>query len=120
MSKNKNLYRPGNIESHCNSLANQYLLLSAIFAAIITQEIENDDDLNVLGNFLIALGSDLTLTSATRSTCKAKFEDECSLPEEIEDVSDRGFSIVDSTKKARKVKRKYVKKVKKIPNKQRL
>jgi hypothetical protein len=120
MPKNKSLYRPYNIESHCNSLANQYLILVTIFAAIISQEIENDDDLGILASFLVALSDQLALASATRATCKATFEDECSLPAEIEDVSDRGFPIVDSTKKARKVKRKYVKKVKKTPNKQRL
>lgn len=116
MPKTNYTYRDFDINNHCNNLANQYLILVTIFAAIISQEIENDEDLGILGSFLISLGEEISLASETRISCKAKFEDEGYLSGQIEDVFDRGFKDNDN-KNLRKVRRKYIKKVKKNPKK---
>lgn len=99
MSKSKNLYyRSCNSDDYCNNLANQYLVLVSIFSVIISQEIEDDEDLGVLGSFLVALGEEISLASEIRTACKNKFED----------VFDR--SISNKHKKVKKIKRKYIKK----------
>lgn len=116
MPKTNYLYRDFDVNSHCNNLANQYLILVTIFAAIISQEIENDEDLGILGSFLISLGEEISLASETRIACKAKFEDEGYFSGEIEDVFDRGFKSTDK-KKIYKVKKKYIKKVRKSQKK---
>ena len=45
------------------------IILGAIISAIIYQEIQNDDDLNTIGNLLIAIGSNLVLGVGQRSSC---------------------------------------------------
>src|SRR3712207_7366254 len=59
---------------NCNALANQYMVLVAIFASLLSQEIEDDEDLGILGSFLIALGEELSLASEIRILCKSKLE----------------------------------------------
>ena len=39
----------------CKGLADQYMTLVTIYAAIINQEFDNADDLEILAEFLIAL-----------------------------------------------------------------
>lgn len=113
MLKNKHSYREFDINTHCSNLANQYLILVTIFAAIISQEIENDEDLGILGSFLIALGEEISLASETRIACKSKFNEENSLENEVEDVFDRGLTKSNTSKSNSKVKKKYIKRVKK-------
>ena len=91
---------------NCNTYANQYMILVAIFASIISEEIEDDEDLGILGSFLVALGEELSLASEIRISCKAKFQDEGGFEGDIEDVFDRSY-IGNRTKK---VKQKVVKK----------
>lgn len=90
--------------NHCNSIANQYIVLTSIFAAIISQEIENDEDLGILGSFLIALGEEVSLASEIRIACKAKLENNTSLSEETEDV------FIRSTPTRKKIRKKHIKK----------
>lgn len=106
MPRIRSLYNKCNIDDYCNSMANQYLILVSIFSVIISQEIENDEDLGILGSFLVALGEELALASEMRIACKNKFEDESSSI--VEDVFDRG--IHNKPKKVKKIKRKYVRK----------
>ena len=107
MSRSKNFYyRNCNSDEYCNNLANQYLVLVSIFSVIISQEIEDDEDLGVLGSFLVALGEEISLASEMRIACKNKFEDDSSSV--VEDVFDR--SISNKYKKIKKIKRKYIKK----------
>lgn len=110
MPKIRNVHRNCNIESYCNSLSNQYLVLVTIFAAIISQEIENDEDLGILGSFLVALGEEIALSSEIRIACKAKFENENTSEGTVEDVFDRCSS--NQPKKITKVKKKYIRRKK--------
>ena len=99
MSKSKNFYyRSFNSDEYCNNWANQYLVLVSIFSVIISQEIEDDEDLGVLGSFLVALGEEISLASDMRVACKNKFED----------TFDR--SVSNKSKRIKKIKRKYIKK----------
>lgn len=106
MPKIKNIHRNYNIEKCCNNMANQYLILVTIFATIISEEIENDEDLGILGSFLITLGEELALASEIRIACKEKLEHESSSEEIVEDIFDRSSPI--RTRKVKKIKRKYV------------
>jgi len=107
MSRYRNFYnRSCSSDEYCNNLANQYLVLISIFSVIISQEIEDDEDLGVLGSFLVALGEEISLASELRIACKNKFEDDSSSV--VEDVFDR--SISNKYKKVKKIKRKYIKK----------
>lgn len=116
--KDYSRYCDFDLNQHCNNIANQYLILVSIYAAIISQEIENDEDLGILGSFLVALGEELSLASELRIACKAKFEEENSNFEEIEDVFDRGISRRNGSHK--KSQKKYIKKIRKKYNKKRL
>ena len=40
----------------CKGVADQYLTLVTIYAAIVNQEFDNADELEVFADFLIALG----------------------------------------------------------------
>jgi len=114
MSRSKNFYyRNYNSDEYCNNLANQYLVLVSIFSVIISQEIEDDEDLGILGSFLVALGEEISLASEMRIACKDKFEDESSPI--VEDVFDRSIpkKSNNNSKKVKKIKSKYIKKDKK-------
>lgn len=106
----KIVHRNCNIDQYCLNLSNQYLILVTIFAAIISQEIENDEDLGILGSFLITLGEEISLSSETRIACKSRFEEnDISSEEVIKDVFDRGIpnKLKDkrTTKKIKKIKK---------------
>lgn len=114
MPKKKIVHRNCNIDQYCLNLSNQYLILVTIFAAIISQEIENDEDLGILGSFLITLGEEISLSSETRIACKSRFEEnDISSEEVIKDVFDRG--IPNKLKDKRTTKK--IKKIKKIRRK---
>ena len=93
-----------NSANHCNSIANQYIIMVSIFAAIISQEIENDEELGILGSFLISLGEEIALASEVRIACKAKLENDTTLSEVTEDV------FVRSPSKNKRLKRRVIKK----------
>lgn len=101
MSRNKYYPSGSNFNSinHCNSIANQYIIMVSIFAAIISQELGDDEALGILGSFLISLGEEVALASEVRIACKAKLENESNLPEESEDV------FIRSHKKVKRIKR---------------
>ncbi len=118
MPKKKIVHRNCNVDQYCLNLSNQYLVLVTIFAAIISQEIENDEELGILGGFLVALGEEIELSSEIRIACKAKFEDnnepsESGIENIIEDVFDR--SIPNKSRAPNKQKK--IKKIKKIRKK---
>lgn len=94
----------------CNNIANQYLILVTIYSAIISQEIEDDEALGILGSFLVALGEEISLASEIRIACKARFEDESNLTGEVEDIFDRSSFKNQNQRRGRK---KYIKKIKK-------
>lgn len=102
----KNKYYPSrsscDATNYCNNVANQYIIMVSIFAAIISQEIEDDEDLGILGAFLISLGEEVALASEVRIACKAKLENETNIPEETEDIFIRSYQ---SKNKSKKIKR---------------
>ena len=106
MPKRRSLSRNCSVDSYCNDMANSYLVLVSIISVLISQEIENDEDLGILGSFLVALGEELALASELRIACKEKFNEENT--GEVLDVFDR--SIHNNSKKIKKVKRKYIRK----------
>lgn len=54
----------------CKGLADQYLTLVTIYAAIINQQFDNADELEIFAEFLIALGEELALAAAVRGQCE--------------------------------------------------
>ena len=50
----------------CKGVADQYLTLVTIYAAIINQQFDNADELEVFADFLIALGEELSLAASVR------------------------------------------------------
>ncbi|MEF9992520.1 MAG: hypothetical protein RRZ84_02645 [Romboutsia sp.] len=95
------------IENTCNSQANSYVILSAIFTAIISEEIQNDDDLGMLGTFLQTLGQDISLVSQSRIICKQRIKNG-NPPPDITPVFDR-HSNTPNIKKYKKIKKRYKK-----------
>ena len=107
------------LNQYCNNVANQYLILVSIYASIISQEIENDEDLGILGSFLVALGEEIALASEMRIACKSKFEESNSDSEEVEDVFDRGIHKNNvHNKRYKKIKKKTPKNKKWLISKQ--
>lgn len=54
MTKNNNTnssYNMCDTSNYCNNLANQFNFLATIYTAIISQEIEDDEVLGLLGSF---------------------------------------------------------------------
>ena len=51
----------------CKGVADQYLTLVTIYAAIINQQFDNADELE---DFLIALGEELSLAASVRGMCE--------------------------------------------------
>lgn len=69
MTKNNNTnssYNMCDTSNYCNNLANQFNFLATIYTAIISQEIEDDEVLGLLGSFLIVLGEQVSFASETR------------------------------------------------------
>lgn len=98
MSKQTNYY------NNCNSFANQYMFLVAIFASIIGQEIDDDEDLGILESFLVALGEELALASEIRITCKARLESNNNTETQTLDSFDRSYIVKRKKKKVIKKK----------------
>ena len=97
------------IKSTCKEIGNQYIFLVTIIAAIIAQEIDDNDDLDNLAGFLIVLGEQLAFASSIRDTCEAD------LGEELQNIIDPELSIAKDLYKFKSInnsKKKVVKKVK--------
>ncbi|MEG1131290.1 MAG: hypothetical protein RSD77_03145 [Romboutsia sp.] len=58
-------------DNNCNLQGDQLIVLGAIISAIIYQEIQDDDELNTIGNLLIAIGSNIVLGVGQRSVCNS-------------------------------------------------
>ena len=54
----------------CKGLADQYMTLVTIYAAIINQEFEDPDELEIFAEFLVSLGEQLALASVVRGRCE--------------------------------------------------
>lgn len=53
----------------CKGLADQYLTLVTIYAAIINQQFDDTEELEIFAEFLVALGEELAL-AAIRGRCE--------------------------------------------------
>lgn len=63
--------RSSSESNNCNLEGDQLIVLGSIISAIICQEIQNDDELNTIGNLLIAIGSNIVLGVGQRSVCNS-------------------------------------------------
>ena len=61
---------------NCTYAGGQFIILSSIFAAILSQEIESLEDLELLAAFLIAVADELALAIIARSQCESKYNEE--------------------------------------------
>jgi len=94
------------IKSTCKEIGNQYIFLVTIIAAIIAQEIDDNDDLDNLAGFLIVLGEQLAFASSIRDSCEEN------LSEESENIIDPELSIESDLSRSKSHNKKVVKKVK--------
>ena len=101
-----------NNKQNCTYVGGQFIILSSIFVAIIAQEIESLEDLEILAAFLVSVADELALDIIARSQCEAKYEEEAN--EIIEIVADRDIdkSNKDKQNSYRRVKKKIKKRVK--------
>lgn len=95
------------IKSGCKEIGNQYIFLVTIIAAIIAQEIDDNDDLDNLAGFFIVLGEQLAFASSIRDTCEANVD------EESQNIINPELSIDKDLYKSKAPKKKVVKRVKK-------
>ena len=79
----------------CKGLADQYMTLVTIYAAIINQEFDNTDDLEILADFLIALGEQLSLAASVRGNCESNNE-ETDFEVDVNNPQ-RGSSVMESS-----------------------
>lgn len=107
MSKNKShTKRMCDIKASCKEVGNQYIFLVTIIAAIIAQEIDDNDDLDNLAGFFISLGEQLAFASSIRDTCEAN------AGEVPQDIINPELSIDKDSHHCQYHKKKVVKKVK--------
>lgn len=59
-----------NCKCNCKSIADQYLTLVTIYAAIINQQFDDADELEIFAEFLVSLGEQLALAAAIRGECE--------------------------------------------------
>lgn len=92
-------------KNSCKFLADQYLTLVTIYAAIINQQFDDADELEIFAEFLIALGEELSLAASVRGMC------EDGLAEDFEvDVDESTItSLVDGFHRAYKGKNNHKK-----------
>ena len=107
MPKNKfRSKRMCDIKSGCKEIGNQYIFLVTIIAAIIAQEIDDNDDLDNLAGFLIVLGEQLASISSIRDSCEANIN------EESQNIIDPELSIESDLCRSKSLNKKVIKKVK--------
>lgn len=106
--------------NNCNLQGDQLIVLGAIISAIIYQEIQDDDELNTIGNLLIAIGSNIVLGVGQRSVCNSNLnknnitdnstnQDIPIVPDTNLPLRSRGnnnYNKVKKVKKTKKVKKK--------------
>ena len=100
--------------NYCNNLANQFNFLATIYTAIISQEIEDDEVLGLLGSFLIVLGEQVSFASETRIFCKSQFEEgenniETDESTAVEDIFDRSAPRAKPKPRYKKIRKKIKK-----------
>ena len=97
--------------NNCNSQGDKLIVLSAIISTIISQEIKSDDELNVIGNLLIAIGSNLALGAAQRSSCNNNIDENNT----TDNINNQDITLVDdniSTLRSQENNKRKIKKVK--------
>lgn len=100
----------------CKGLADQYMTLVTIYAAIINQEFDNADDLEIFADFLISLGEQLSLAASVRGNCEANNEG-VDFEVDVNDVQNSSTPIESSTERTYIDKNHSKKKVRKKSNK---
>lgn len=100
----------------CKGLADQYMTLVTIYAAIINQEFDNADDLEIFADFLISLGEQLSLAASVRGNCEANNEG-IDFEVDVNDVQNSSTPIESSTDRTYIDKNHSKKKVRKKSNK---
>ena len=111
MPKNKfRTKRICDVKNGCKEISNQYIFLVTIIAAIISQEIDDNDDLDNLAGFLIVLGEQLAFASSIRETC------ESNLDKENQYINPELYIDKDLSQ-SKVYKKKIIKKVKKVKKK---
>lgn len=96
-----------NNKTSCSDIGSQFIFLSSIFAAIILQEIDNIDDLELLAGFLVSLADELALGIIVKSQCEAKLNEDAEQIVEI--VLDKDTNNYKKSKPRYKKIRKKVK-----------
>lgn len=111
MPKNKfRIKRICDVKNGCKEISNQYIFLVTIIAAIISQEIDDNDDLDNLAGFLIVLGEQLAFASSIRETCESNLDKE-------NQYINPELSIDKDLSQSKVYKKKIIKKVKKVKKK---
>ena len=100
-----------NNKHNCTYVGGQFIILSSIFAAVIAQEIESLEDLEILAAFLVSVADELALAIIARSQCEAKYEQSNEIIEIVAD-SEMNMSNRDKQNSYRRVKKKIKKRVK--------
>ena len=114
--------RSNNEHNNCNAQGDQIIVLGAIISALIYQEIQNDDELNTIGNLFIAVGSNIVLGVSQRVACnnaldKINNPDTSNNENYTTDTSDDGIIPSRSQRSNNSNKIKRVKKTKKVKKK---
>lgn len=88
----------------CKGLADQYLTLVTIYAAIINQQFDNADELEIFAEFLVALGEELSLAAAVRGQCEEGIGEDFEVDVDESSITSLvdGFQKVYKNKKNRK------------------
>lgn len=102
--------RSYNEYNNCNSQGNQIIILGAIISAIIYQEIQNDDDLNTIGNLFIAIGSNIVVGVSQRSACTNNINKNNS----TDNLDNQNTTLGRNNNYNRSKKIKKIKKIKKV------
>lgn len=91
----------------CKEIANQYIFFVTLIASTISQEIDDNDDLDNLAGFLIVLGEQLAFLASIRDGCAESENDES------QDIIDPELSIESDLCQGKYPSKKVVKKVRK-------
>ena len=101
-----------NNRCNCTYAGGQFIVLSSIFAAILAQEIESLEDLELLAAFLVALADELALAIIARSQCESKYNEGTGPIVEVVLDKDQYIKKKVQQNPSRKVIKKVIKKVK--------
>ncbi|MCC3866796.1 hypothetical protein [Terrisporobacter mayombei] len=112
--------RSNNEYNNCNSQGDQLIVLAAIISSIIYQEIQDDDELNTVGNLFVAIGSNILLGVGQRSVCTSDLnknnttenqddQNLPTLPNTNVPLRSKGNNKMKKGKKVKKVKKRHKK-----------